>query len=53
MLNLLIPSGIQTDKGCSELRDLLINKYLLQELYSFENRGYKKIINEEEKTDNL
>lgn len=50
ILNLLVPSGIQTDKGCSELRDLLINKSLLHELSSFENRGYTRLIKNEEKT---
>ncbi|MFH1195521.1 MAG: N-6 DNA methylase [bacterium] len=49
MINLLIPSGIQTDKGCSELRDFIINRVLLHELVSFENRGYKRIVNGEEK----
>ncbi|MGA2824400.1 MAG: hypothetical protein ABSE72_12840, partial [Bacteroidales bacterium] len=39
-LNLLVPSGIQTDKGCSELRKLLIEENILSELYSFENRGF-------------
>ena len=38
-INILIPSGFQTDKGCSELRDLLINKNQLHELVSFENRA--------------
>ncbi len=39
-LNLLVPSGIQTDKGCSELRKLIIEENILSELYSFENRGF-------------
>lgn len=50
VINVLIPSGIQTDKGCSELRDLLINKNQLYEILSFENRGYTRTINGEEKT---
>jgi len=50
VVNILVPSGIQTDKGCSELRDLLINKNQLHELLSFENRGYTRIVNGEEKT---
>jgi hypothetical protein len=41
-MNILIPSGIQTDKGCMELRKLFINNNKLRELYSFEDRGYKK-----------
>jgi hypothetical protein len=40
LLNLLVPSGIQTDKGCTELRKLLIEENHLSELYSFENRGF-------------
>jgi len=44
MLNILIPSGIQTDQGSSGLRKLLTTEYLLQEISSFENKGYEKII---------
>ncbi|MDM8557381.1 N-6 DNA methylase [Candidatus Parabeggiatoa sp. HSG14] len=40
-VNLLIPSSIQTDLGCTELRKLLIQKNTLCGLYSFENRGYE------------
>ena len=40
VLDVLIPSGIQTDKGCSELRKFLIEENKLEELYSFENRGF-------------
>lgn len=50
ILNLLVPSGIQTDKGCSELRNLLIRQNSLHELLSFENRGYIRTVNGEEKT---
>lgn len=39
-LSVLVPSGIQTDKGCSELRKFLIEENTLEELYSFENRGF-------------
>ena len=39
-LNILVPSGIQTDKGCSELRKLLLLNNDLIELFSFENRGF-------------
>ena len=37
---LLVPSGIQTDKGCKDLRKLIIENNNLKELLSFENRGY-------------
>jgi len=49
-VSLLIPSGIQTDKGCSELRKLIIKDNKLSELYSFENRGYYKKASDESKT---
>jgi hypothetical protein len=49
-LNILVPSGFQTDKGCSELRKLLIQQNTLRELYSFENRGYFKEEDSEHKT---
>jgi len=39
-LNILIPSGIQTDEGSTDLRKLLIEKNTLSEIFSFENRGY-------------
>lgn len=42
MLNILIPSGIQTDSGCADLRKLITSKHLFQEIDSFENRGYKR-----------
>lgn len=38
--NLLIPSGIQTDKGCTELRKLIIKENTLTAISSFENKGY-------------
>jgi hypothetical protein len=50
ILNILVPSGIQTDKGCTELRKLLIQQNTLRELYSFENRGYFKEEDAEHKT---
>jgi len=50
ILNILVPSGIQTDKGCTELRKLLIQQNTLRELYSFENRGYFKEEDSEHKT---
>lgn len=49
-MNILVPSGIQTDLGCSKLRDLLIRTLTLKELTSFENRGYKIKRGEEEAT---
>lgn len=39
-LNILVPSGIQTDMGCSALRKFLLLDNDLIELYSFENRGF-------------
>ena len=42
-LSLLIPSGIQTDEGCSDLRRLIITEHRLDELTSFENRGFSTI----------
>lgn len=44
ILNILIPSGIQTDLGCTDLRNLITSRYLFNEIDSFENRGYKRII---------
>jgi len=49
-MNILVPSGIQTDLGCYNLRALLIRQLTLKELASFENRGYKIKRGEEEKT---
>ncbi len=48
LLSMLIPSGIQTDKGCSKLRKLIIKENTLNKLYSFENRGYYEGKNIEE-----
>jgi len=53
MINILVPSGIQTDKGCLELRKLITKKYLLKEISSFENKGYNFIRNGEEKRTKL
>jgi hypothetical protein len=41
-LSILVPSGIQTDKGCQDLRELLIFENTLTELFSFENKGFKE-----------
>lgn len=39
-IHLLVPSGIQTDVGCYNLRDYIIRNFNLEELVSFENKGY-------------
>ena len=44
-LDILIPSGIQTDYGGSDLRKLILEECNLLELSSFENRGYNETIN--------
>ena len=49
-INILVPSSIQTDLGCAELRKLLIQQNTLRELYSFENKGYFKEKVSEHKT---
>lgn len=49
-LSVLVPSGIQTDEGCSELRKLVLKTHSLTELSSFENRGYTEIKNGKEET---
>jgi hypothetical protein len=41
-LAMLVPSGIQTDEGCRDLRELLSIKNTLQDLTSFENKGYER-----------
>jgi hypothetical protein len=48
--SLLVPSGFQTDEGCADLRRWFINEHRLDELTSFENRGYTVIENGREKT---
>ncbi len=48
--SLLVPSSIQTDEGCSDLRRWFITENRLDELTSFENRGYTVIENGKEKT---
>ncbi len=40
VLNILIPSGFQTDLGASELRHFIFDRHQLLGLHSFENRGY-------------
>ena len=46
--SLLIPSGFQTDEGCADLRRWFITEHRLDELTSFENKGYRVIENGKE-----
>jgi hypothetical protein len=39
-LSLLVPSGFQTDEGSGPLRRIVFTEHRLEELTSFENRGY-------------
>ena len=48
--SLLVPSGFQTDEGCADLRRWFITEHRLDELTSFENRGYTVMENGREKT---
>jgi len=52
-LSLFVPSGLQTDEGCSPLRKLLLTKNKFEELTSFENRGYEEIVNGKERTKHI
>ena len=49
-LSLLVLSSIQTDEGCTELRRWFTSEHTLDELTSFENRGYRGVVKGEEKT---
>ena len=51
--SLLVPSGFQTDEGCADLRRWFITQHRLDELTSFENRGYTVIENGREKTKHI
>lgn len=42
-INILVPSGFQTDYGCGDLRKMIFEDFDLKELSSFENRGYQQI----------
>ena len=42
-LSLLVPSGFQTDEGCADLRRWLITGHRLDELTSFENKGWRDV----------
>jgi len=48
--SLLVPSSIQTDEGCADIRRWFITEHRLDELTSFENRGYTEIVNGRERT---
>lgn len=48
--SLLVPSGFQTDEGCADLRRWFTTEHRLDELTSFENRGYIANENGKEKT---
>ncbi len=48
--SLLVPSGFQTDEGCADLRRWFIAEHRLDELTSFENRGYTDTVNGRERT---
>ena len=51
--SLLVPSGFQTDEGCADLRRWLITEHRLDELTSFENRGYTALENGREVTKHI
>jgi hypothetical protein len=46
--SLLVPSGFQTDEGCADLRRWFITEHRLDELTSFENKGYRAVENGKE-----
>jgi hypothetical protein len=46
--SLLVPSGFQTDEGCADLRRWFITEHRLNELTSFENKGYRAVENGKE-----
>lgn len=45
VLNILVPSGYQTDEGCDNLRKLVFDDFQLSDIFSFENKGYDKVVN--------
>ena len=51
--SLLVPSGFQTDEGCADLRRWFITEHRLDELTSFENRGYIETANGKERTKHI
>lgn len=50
LFSLLVPSGFQTDEGCADLRRWFTTEHRLDELTSFENRGYTAIVDGRERT---
>jgi hypothetical protein len=48
-LSLLVPSGLQTDEGCADLRRWLTQENAFEELTSFENKGYDEIVQGKER----
>ncbi|HEY1662819.1 MAG TPA: hypothetical protein VGI03_10410 [Verrucomicrobiae bacterium] len=52
-LSLLVPSGLQTDEGCADLRRWVTHENTFEELTSFENRGYDEIVNGKERTKHI
>ena len=51
--SLLVPSGFQTDEGCANLRRWFITEHRLDELTSFENRGYTETVDGQERTKHI
>ena len=51
--SLLVPSGFQTDEGCADLRRWFVTEHRLDELTSFENRGYSALQNGKEITKHI
>ena len=51
--SLLVPSSIQTDEGCADLRHWFITDHRLDELTSFENRGYTEMVDGKERTKHI
>src|SRR5208283_598807 len=43
LFSLLVPSGLQTDEGCADLRRWLCTENTMTELTSFENKGYREV----------
>ena len=48
--SLLVPSGFQTDEGCADLRRWFTTENRLDELTSFENRGYTEMVDGRQQT---
>jgi len=51
--SLLVPSGFQTDEGCADLRKWFTTEHRLDELTSFENRGYRVLEDGREMTKHI